>query len=858
MTRVALRSITSHWVRFALSLLAVALGVAFVAGTFSLRSMMSSTFDGIVDSASQGDAYVRGAQDSGEAASIAEGEAATHKNVPLSLVDTIAGVDGVAHAIPEVQGSIVLVGADGTAVQSTQAPSMVLPYSLDDPALTLAEGRAPQGDGEIALEAATLKSSGLTVGDTTTVVLQGQIQQVTVVGEIDLGAPMAGATIVLIDEQVALDLFAVDGEVPQVAVYAQDGVTPDQLVDRLTPVVAQATSGPSAAEVVTGESLRQENKDSIREMLGFITTFLLVFAAVSLFVGAYIITNTFAMSVRQRMREFALLRAVGASPLQVFTSILVQAAVVGLVGSALGIAGGLGLVSLLRVAFESMGMDLTGDIPVDSTTIVVSLVVGTLVSVGAAAIPARRAALVPPVEAMRDDVATPERSMRVRTVVGTVIAGLGAAGVLAAVVRPEADIAETALATGAVAVIIGMLVLAPSLARWSIRVLAAPLVAAFRPVGRLARGNVVRNPRRTASTAGALMIGMALVGAASVIASSAQASIGSIVEKETNADLVLQSATGQIPSGALADLRAVPGIAVQDELAFSPLSVTSDDGAEPGSTMYVAGVADGMLERSLRVETIDGDLASLAQGEAAVTKGAAKTEAWAVGDRITLSSENGAERELTIGVIFDTRALGAPVVVSDEVLDGLVPVDEQTVDTVFVTAAQGIDPSDLHIAVADAVAPYMVISVMDDEEFISSLADQVDQLLVILYALLGLSIVIAVLGIVNTLALSVIERTREIGLLRAVGLGRLQLAGTVTIESVLTALFGTVVGLGVGVALASALPRVYAEDGLSTLVVPWGSLGTMLVLAVVVGVLASVWPAARAARMPVLDAVSYE
>lgn len=858
MTRVALRSITSHWVRFALSLLAVALGVAFVAGTFSLRSMMSSTFDGIVDSASQGDAYVRGAEASGDDATIAEGDAATHTTVPLSLVDTVAQVDGVAHVVPEVQGSIVLVGADGTAVQSTQAPSMVLPYSTDDPSYTVSAGRAPSGTSEIALEKATLKASGLAVGDTTKVVLQGQLQQVTVVGEIDMGAPMAGATIVLVDQQTALDLFAADGQVTQVAVYAEDGISQDQLVDRLQPVVAKATAGGSAAEVVTGQALRQENKDSIHEMLGFITTFLLVFAAVSLFVGAYIIANTFAMSVRQRMREFALLRAVGASPFQVFTSILVQAAVVGVVGSALGIAGGLGLVSLLRVAFESMGMNLAGKIPVDSTTIVVSLVVGTLVSMVAAAIPARRAALVPPVEAMRDDVAPPERSMRVRTIVGTVIAGLGAAAVVAAAVRPEADAAETGLAAGAVAVVVGMLVLAPSLARWTIGALAAPLVALFRPVGRLARGNVVRNPRRTANTAGALMIGMALVGAASVIASSAQASIGTIVEKETNADLVLQSATGQIPAGALTDLRDVPGIAVDDELAFSPMAVTSAGAKASGSDLYVVGVADGMLERSLRVETVDGDLASIAQGEAAVSKAAAKDKGWAVGDRVALTTDDGAAKDLTIGAVFDARALGAQVVVSDAVLGELVPADQQIVDTVFITAAAGVDPDDLHAAVADAVAPYVVVSVMDDEEFVSSLADQVNQLLVILYALLGLSIVIAVLGIINTLALSVIERTREIGLLRAVGLGRFQLAGTVTIESVLTAVFGTVVGLGVGVALASALPRVFADDGLSALVVPWGSLVTMLVLAVVVGVLASVWPAARAARMPVLDAVSYE
>ncbi|WP_448058682.1 ABC transporter permease [Cellulomonas hominis] len=857
MGRVALRGIRAHLVRFLLSLLAVALGVAFVAGTFSLRTMLAGTFDGIVDSASPADAYVRAGSDSGTDIMLEPGTAATRPDIPVSLRDDIAATDGIAHAIPELQGGIVLVGADGTAVQSGGAPSMALLYVSDDPSLTVVAGRPPAAADEIAVESATLKSSGLAVGDTTTAVLDGQITHVTVVGEVDLGAPMAGATIVLVDEATGMALFAPDGKVADIAVYGEPGLSEQEVVDRLGPVVDQAAADGVTLERLTGDALRTENKDSIHEMLGFITTFLLVFAAIALFVGAFIISNTFQMSVRQRMREFALLRAVGASPTQVFASILIQAAVVGLIGSVVGIAGGLGLVQLLKVGLESMGMSLTGDIPVDASTILVSLLVGTLVSVVAAAIPARRAALVPPVEAMRDDVAVPERSMRVRVIIGTVLAGLGAAGVLTAVLRPEADAAQNALAFGAVGVVLGMLVLAPSLARWTIGVLAWPFVTALRPIGRLARGNVVRNPRRTANTAGALMIGMALVGAATVIASSTQASVGSIVEKEANADLVLQSATGMVPPGAIDDVRSVPDVAVVDPLAFSAMTVTADGEVSDGATTYVAGLGDGVFGRTLEVETVDGDLASISAGEAAVQKSKAEDEGWHVGDRITLAT-GGVSRDLTIGVIFSANALGSPVVVGQATLDELVPPAEQAIDTVFLQGAPGTDLDALHAGVAAAVAPYVVVSVMDSDEFVSSLADQVNQVLVILYALLGLSIVIAVLGIVNTLALSVIERTREIGLLRAVGLGRLQLAGTVTIESVLTAVFGTVVGLAVGVALASALPRVFADDGLSTLVVPWGSLVGMLVLAVVVGVLAAVWPGTRAARMPVLDAVSYE
>ena len=846
MGRVALRGIRAHLVRFVLSLLAVALGVAFVAGTFSLRTMMSSTFDGIVDAGTPGDAYVRA--EPVEGASAVEGSVPAPA-VPMDLVDDIAALDGVDAAVPEASGSIVLVGADGTAVQSTQAPSLVFAYVEGDPSLEVVEGRGPERAGEIALETATLASSGLEVGSTTQVVLGGQITDAEVVGRFDMGAPMAGATLVVVDPGTGFALFAPGDLLADIAVYAADGTSPQELVTALQPLV------PGDLQVVTGQELRDENKAAISEMLGFITTFLLVFAAIALFVGAFIISNTFAMSVRQRMREFALLRAVGASPAQVFTSILVQAAVVGLIGSALGIAGGLALVQGLKAVFEQMGMDLAGDIPVDGATIGISLLVGTVVSVLAAAVPARRAALVPPVEAMRDEVTVPERSMRVRAVVGALVTGLGAAAVLAAVLNTGEDTMDAALGAGAAAVLVGVLMLAPSLARATIGVLAWPFVRLIRPVGRLARGNVVRNPRRTANTAGALMIGMALVGGVSVIAVSAQASVAGVVESQLHTDLVLQSATFDIPKGAIADVEALPEVGGAASFAFASLEVSAD--GESAGVPFVAGVRDDLFGSTIEAETIDGDLASLADGRAAVQEGMADAEGWAVGDTIRLASATGPQ-DLEIGAVFTTNVIGAPVVVSTEVLDGLVPPEQQQVDTLAVDAAAGVGVAELQDAVAAAVAPYVVVSVLTADEFVSNLADQVNQVLVILYALLGLSVVIAVLGIVNTLALSVIERTREIGLLRAVGLGRLQLAGTVTVESVLTAVFGTVVGLAVGVALAAALPSVYADDGLSELVVPWGNLAGMLGLAVVVGVLAALWPATRAARMKVLDAVSYE
>lgn len=848
MVRVALRGVRAHLVRFCLSVLAVALGVAFVAGTFALRTMLGSTFTDIIATTTLGDAYVRGADAAGGTGGPDRISPDTRNPVPLTLVDQLEAVDGVAAALPDVQGPLVLVGADGTAVQSTQAPSFGFAYDPRDRAAHVVAGRPPAGPDEIAVESATLRASGLAIGDATSVVVGGEVRPVTVVGEMGLGAALAGATVVFVDPETAVAAWAPDGNVATISVQADDGLTEQQLVDRIAPVAA-ASAIP--AEAVTGDEVREQATANILSILGFITTFLLVFAGISLFVGAFIIANTFSMWVRQRTRELALLRAVGASPLQVFTSIVLQAAIVGVVGAVLGVAGGLGLVVVLRSVLGRVGMQLTGQVPLDGFTLVVSVLVGTLVSVLAAALPARRAALVPPVEALRDEVTLPERSLTRRAIVGVSLVVLGIAALVAALLDPTADHAGALLGIGAGAVVLGVLAASPVLARGMLRVLSVP-VARWRPVGPLARGNVTRNPRRTANTAGALMIGMALVGAAAVIAATTQASTSAIVSQEATTDYILRGAgQGTVPEQAVEDVRELPDVRAAD--TFATGSVLVD-----GSPYAVTGIDPTAIGRSIRTEEVEGSFPdALAAGQVAVQRTTMDDEGWSMGQELTLVGSTSS-RPATIGAVIDSPAFGVPLVVSQAVLDGLLPPDEQRVTTVFVTAADGADVAALRGELTQAVRPYVVVSVMDSEEFVSDLAAQVDRVLVILYALLGLSIVIAVLGIVNTLALSVIERTREIGLLRAVGLGRLQLGTTITLESVLTAVFGTTVGLVLGVALAATLPTVFADVGLRTLAIPWTSLALMLALAVVVGVVAALWPAVRAARLPVLDAVTTE
>ncbi|MGO1318320.1 MAG: FtsX-like permease family protein, partial [Cellulomonadaceae bacterium] len=373
----------------------------------------------------------------------------------------------------------------------------------------------------------------------------------------------------------------------------------------------------------------------------------------------------------------------------------------------------------------------------------------------------------------------------------------------------------------------------------------------------LARGNLERNPRRSASTASALMIGMALVGAAATVAASTESSVAGIVDETVHADLILRGAQGDIPAGAADAASQVPGIARFDRLDYGPAVVD-------GEYTYVSAAEPGFFPDTMSVTTVAGDLSSFDRGDALASTTAADTYGWTVGQSLTVTavapSADGTTgaREVRLGAIFESQGLGVGLMVPEDVLDATMPAQVRLLNTVFVTVADDADPAQVRAGLTEAVAPYLVVSVQDQEEFTASLTSQVQQMLSILYALLALSIVIAVLGIVNSLALSIMERTREIGLERAVGLGRLQLAGVTVVESVMTALFGTTFGLAIGVGVASALPTVYADQGLSELVIPWGELGGMLGLAVVVGVLAALWPAVRAARLPVLTSIASE
>lgn len=452
---------------------------------------------------------------------------------------------------------------------------------------------------------------------------------------------------------------------------------------------------------------------------------------------------------------------------------------------------------------------------------------------------------------MRDDVATHDRASRVRTGIGAVLLAGGLAAVAAAATGVVDENAGALLGVGAAAIVVAMLALAPAIVPPVLGGLAAPLVAGARPLGGLARGNVTRHPKRTATTASALMIGMALVGAASVLAASAQASVRDVVDNQARNDLILQSATWDVPQALVEDVPRVAGVDRVDALRITnAVRVGADE-------VPLIGVPTGFFTEVLEVPVDDGDTSAFGPGRAVAQLSDAEAHGWEVGDELTVDGGAGSV-DVTIAAIIDSGMLGLPLVLAESDYATAVSPEASVIDSVFITAAPGADVAAVRSDLVELSKPYVVVSVMDAEEFGDAVAAQVDQVLVILYALLGLSIVIAVLGIVNTLALSISERTREVGLLRAVGLGRLQLATVVTIESVLTAVFGTVLGVGVGAGLASTMTSVFADQGFTNLSVPWASLGLLLGLAVVVGAVAAVWPAARAARMDVLEAIAYE
>jgi putative ABC transport system permease protein len=841
MLRITLKGVRAHLLRFLLTVASVTLGTALVAGTYVLTDSIDATFDKIFDQVAAGkDVAVRGVK----AGQLGMGQGDARVQLPIDLVTQLRAVDGVLRADPDLAGSAVVVGKDGTAVRNPGAPTLAFAYFPQDTTLHVVQGRAPRSAKEIALESSTLKRSQLAIGSTTKALIGTSPQTVTVVGEMKFDAAIAGATMVVLDQNTARAVFAPDGKVSAFSVVAERGVSQSQLRDRL------AATLPDQAEAITGKAEAEEGKKALRDQLGFISTFLLVFAAVSIFVGGFIIANTFSMLVAQRTRELALLRAVGAARAQVLGVVLGEAAVVGVAGGVVGLGVGVGLAKLLQVLFGVLGMEISGGLPVQARTVGVTILVGVVVTVLSAVLPAVRAARIEPVAAMHDDVVLVPAGLRRRAVIGTALLAVGV--FLSAFAVTRSDVAWWIFAGGAVLLVVGALVFAPVATRPVVRLIAAPFVWLTGTVGRLARENALRVPRRTATTASALMIGLALISGVSVVAESTKASVADLVESQLTADFVLNGGQSLFPPSVAKTVAALPEVQSVAPLSWLQLSVGEDELS--GSAGTGAGIAD-----NIKITVISGSLSALDSGQLAINESTAKDHGWTVGSSVTATVGTLRDEPLTIGAVYqDSDVLDGDLIAPMSLYSRAIPVAQQGDFFVYVRAKDSADPAVLKPKLTDAVKPYLVVSVEDGAEFTNSQSSQINTMLMVVYALLALSVIIAVLGIVNTLALSVFERTREIGLLRAVGLTRGQLSRTITIEAVATAVFGAILGTALGLGLGIGLQHGLASVGLDILTIPWVRLALIMVGAAVAGVVAAVLPAIRAVRLDVLRAITTE
>ncbi|MEU0499971.1 FtsX-like permease family protein [Nocardia sp. NPDC005998] len=835
MRKVVLRNLAAHKVRLALTLLSVVLGTAFIAGSFVFTDTLQRTFDGIFANQAKG-VDVRVSPQKQQA-----------QGIPLSVVDDIAKMDGVRAVAPSVNGPLVLLYPDGKkAVQTGGAPTFGQSYIPPDKAVAepdkFVQGVPPAHEGEIALNTGGADRAGLHVGDKTKVLIpsHGGPIDVTLTGIYEVSSDTGGLIGVLFDDAQARKLFT-DGSHVAFVDIAATGMPGDELRDKIANVLPDY-------KVQNGDQVRADLKKEVSNALNFINYFLLAFGAIALIVGTFIIYNTFSMIVAQRLRELALLRAVGASRQQVGTSVVAEAFVIGLIGSAIGLACGIGLAFGLSALLNAFDLGLpTGSLTVLPRTVVVGLLVGLLVTVVSAYAPARRAAKIPPVEAMREEFASAGESLRVRTGIGILLAIAGAVLVVLGAQKTGGHAALT-VGIGALGLIFAVLLAAPALSRPVVGVLGT-LLRPFGPIGRMSRNNAARNPRRTAATAFALTLGLMLVTAIGMLGASAKASVGVLVDKGVKADYVLSGPQMiGVPLGAGDAVRkSVPGVAEVVGLRGATFKIGDD---QIGGTEF-----DGAPDSVLNYDMIKGT-STLGDHDVMVSQDEADKHGWKVGDQVTVTSLGFKKISVKVVGVYKKTPLLGQMVVSPVMYDEVMPVNFRTNLLMFVKAKPGTDLPQMRTDLENATEQFVVVQVLDREEFKGAQGKQINMLLAILYGLLALAVVIAILGIVNTLALSVVERRREIGMLRAVGMQRAQVRRTIYLESMLIAVFGAIVGMLLGLGLGVGFLRTLRDLGLDEIAIPWNQLVLVLISSAVVGVLAALWPGIRAARTPPLAAIA--
>jgi putative ABC transport system permease protein len=849
MLNVTIKGLLAHKFRLAATALAVLLGVAFMAGTLVLTATIGATFDGLYADIYAGtDVQVRSSE------SVDPGFGNEIRGpVPESVLPTVQAVDGVRVAQGGVGGYAQFVGKDGKAVGNPSRGAPTLGFSWgDDEALSplrLADGSPPVGPDQVVMDKATADKEKFVVGDTVAVLTQKGSTEFTISGITrfgDVDSPL-GATLAVFELPTAQELFGFPGQFSQISVAGEDGVSQSELAERVQQVL------PSGLEAITGQDLTEEQQSNTRDALGFFNTFLTTFAVIALFVGIFLIYNTFSIIVAQRTREMALLRALGASRRQVLGSVMIEAFVTGVVASAVGVVLGFGVAILLRSAMAAIGFDIPADgLTIEVDAVVIPMVVGVVITVLSAVFPARKASRIPPVAAMRD-VAVDDSGRSVgRVVAGAVMVligiGLTALGLVG-------DGGFAAVGGGLAFTFLGVAVLGPIIAAPVAGVIGIPMRGIRGISGQLARENARRNPKRTSATAAALMIGVGVVVAIIVLAASATTSIRSTVDKGFVGDFVVASNAGfqgGLSPEVASALAEQPGLAVVTEMRQTPAQVD-------GSGTFLPGVDPATFGDIADPGVTAGSLSDLSElGTIGVDAQTAKDKDWVLGDTVEVLFPDTGTQQLKIVVLYDdSNVAGGSYVVGLPTYEANVLV--QLDSSIFVKLAPDTSIEQGRAAIEAVTDGYPNADVQTKTEFADSIVGQITQLLVLIYVLLLLAIIIALIGIVNTLALSIFERTRELGLMRAVGMSRRQMRTAVRYEAVIIALLGTllglVLGLGFGIALVTALTEESASSGLT---IPVGQLIVVIVLAVIAGIISAILPARRASQLNILQAIQTE
>ncbi len=844
MWRTTLKTIAAHKRRLLGTGSAVLLGVAFLTGTLVLYRTLTDGFANIIAEANAGtDALVRSSNEVGLE------EVNERSLVDGSLADTIATVDGVAAVVPRIENDARIVGADGDPIGGNGAPTVAGNWITDDRLnpYDLVEGRAPAAAGEVVIDTAAAEEGDLAVGDSTVVRTPDPVD-VTVVGLATFGgadsqgsATYAGFTTDFAEEV----LIPEPDKVSSIAVAAEPGVSPAELVSRLDAAL------PDGVEALTGADLIREMEEEIQgDDNESFQQALIAFAFVALVVATFTIHNTFSILVAQRTRESALLRALGASRGQVLRSVTAEALAVGLLASVGGIAVGMGLAAGLLALMDALGLATpASSLVLDVGTVVIALVVGVAAALVASLAPAVRASRVPPLAALRDLAVDRSAVSSRRAVAGVVLTG---AGVGLTVVGATGEAIEAA-GLGALATLVGVVVLGPVVARPVAALLGGPQAAWRGMSGVLARQNAMRNPRRTAGTAAPLMMGVAVVSLFAVVAASLKQSINDAVDEQFAGELVI---IGEGSGGFSTDL--APAIAELPEVAAA-----SPGGGGParidGADMLVSTFDPATIEAVENLDMRHGSLRDVQPDQVAVSAEYAEEHGLALGDPVTVVYPDGVTEEPTVGAIFEADDLsegGGGIRLHH---DDYLPHTSRPADVnMAIALADGVSIAEGERVVQRVADQFGAPDVQTIDEFTDSIAAEIDVILTVVYVLLILAIVIALMGIANTLSLSIHERTRELGLLRAIGQTRGQVRAMVRGEAIVVALFGTVGGLGLGLFLGWALVSALAGEGLGTFAVPTVSLAAMFVLGAVAGVLSALRPAHRAARMDILAAIATE